>query len=142
MSLPVLFDTSVYITELRRGNASVLSTRNLAWLSPLWLSAVVLEELYAGISSRRDRRAIEKLEYDFNRVKRLLVPNLSDWTNCGWVLSQIGLKYGYEQIGRGRLTNDTLIAMSAARQGITVLTINERDFQRIAAIRSFKWRLV
>src|SRR2546425_8639218 len=34
---------------------------------------------------------------------------------------------GYEQIGRGRLTNDTLIGASAARRGITLLTVNERD---------------
>jgi predicted nucleic acid-binding protein len=44
----------------------------------------------------------------------------------------IGAKYGYEQIGRGRLTNDTLIGASASRLGITLLTVNKCDFARIA----------
>jgi len=39
---PVLFDTSVYITSLRRGDDRVTQTRNLEHGSPLWLSAVVL----------------------------------------------------------------------------------------------------
>jgi hypothetical protein len=35
------------------------------------------------------------------------------------VLARVAAKYDYEQIGRGRLTNDALIAMSASRLGIT-----------------------
>jgi hypothetical protein len=38
------------------------------------------------------------------------VPNLSDWTQTGKVLARLAAKYDYEQIGRGRLTNDALIA--------------------------------
>jgi len=44
-------------------------------------------------------------------------------------------------VGRTRLTNDALIAMSARRVGITVLTWNRRDFARLAEIRVFKWQL-
>jgi predicted nucleic acid-binding protein len=49
---PVLFDSSIYITALRTGDEAALSLRRVAVDSPVWLSAVVLEELYAGISSR------------------------------------------------------------------------------------------
>ena len=45
---PVLFDASVYITSLLRDADPVLQTRNLEHRSRLWLSAVVVEELYAG----------------------------------------------------------------------------------------------
>jgi predicted nucleic acid-binding protein len=41
-------------------------------------------------------------------------------------------KYDYEKIGQGWLANDALIAMSAARLGITVITANARDFMRLA----------
>jgi predicted nucleic acid-binding protein len=58
------------------------------------------------------------------------------------VLAQIGAKYGYEEVGRARLTNDALIAMSAARKGFTVLTKNATDFQRIAEFRLFRWEEV
>jgi predicted nucleic acid-binding protein len=135
---PVLFDTSVYITSLRRCADPVLQTRNLEHGSPLWLSAVVLEELYAGADAA-GRKKLARVERDFDKVGRLLVPALSDWTRTGDVLAQIGAKYGYEQIGLGRLTNDTLIGASASRLGITLLTINKRDFARIAEFCPLKW---
>lgn len=137
---PVLYDTSVYIHALRLGNTALLQTRNLLHGSPLWLSAVVLEEMYAGTDGA-GRKLLLRLERDFDRVGRLLVPVLSDWTRTGIVLAQIGAKYGYEKIGRARLTNDTLISTSAARLGATVLTKNARDFQLIAEFCPIQWQL-
>jgi predicted nucleic acid-binding protein len=54
---------------------------------------------------------------------------------------RISWKYGFEQIGRGRLTNDTLISASASRLGITLLTVNERDFAKITEFCPLKWEL-
>jgi len=34
-----------------------------------------------------------------------------------------------------------LIAISAGRQGITVITANERDFRRLAEFRTFQWQV-
>jgi predicted nucleic acid-binding protein len=135
-----LFDSSIYISALRRGHDAALALRRLAADSPLWLSSVVLEELYAG-ASERDRHVVERLERDFDRAKRILVPNPRDWTQAGRVLARLADKYDYEQIGQGRLTNDTLIAMSAGRLGITVITANERVFSRLAEFRPFQWRV-
>jgi predicted nucleic acid-binding protein len=137
---PILFDTSVYITSLRRGDDQLMQTRNLEHGSPLWLSAVVLEELYAGADGA-GRKKLARFERDFDKVGQLLVPALGDWTRTGRVLAQIGEKYGYEQIGRGRLTNDTLISASASRLGITLLTVNERDFAKITEFCPLKWEL-
>jgi predicted nucleic acid-binding protein len=134
---PALFDSSIYISALRRGDAALPALRRLATDAPLWLSAVVLEELYAG-TAERDRRVVERMERDFDRANRILVPNLSDWTQAGKVLARLAAKYHYEQIGLGRLTNDALIAFSAGRQGITVITANERDFRRLAEFRPFQ----
>ena len=136
---PVLFDASIYITALRRGDDAALALRRLTSDAPLWLSAVVLEELYAGAADR-DRHVVERLERGFNRAKRILVPNLSDWTQAGRVLARLAAKYHYEKIGRGRLTNDALIAMSAGRLGLRVITANERDFSRLAEFRPFHWQ--
>jgi len=137
---PILFDSSIYISALRRGRDAALALRRLAPDAPLWLSSVVLEELYAGAGGR-DRHVVERLERDFESAKRILVPNLSDWTQTGRVLSRLAAKYDYEQIGRGRLTNDALIAMSAGRLGIIVVTANERDFSRLAEFRPFQWQV-
>jgi predicted nucleic acid-binding protein len=138
---PALFDSSIYITALRRGGDAALALRRFATDAPLWLSSVVLEELYAG-AGERDRYAVERLERDFDRARRILVPNLNDWTQTGRVLARLAAKYHYEQIGQGRLTNDALIAMSAGRLGITVMTANERDFCKLTEFRPFQWRVI
>ena len=137
---PALFDSSIYITALRRGDDAALALRRIAADAPLWLSAVVFEELYAGASDR-DRKVVERLERDFDRAKRILVPNLSDWTQAGRALARLAAKYHYELIGQGRLTNDALIAMSAGRLGIRVITANERDFSKLAEFRTFQWQV-
>lgn len=136
--MPILFDSSVYIAALRPGgDPSLLSSRWTAE-SPLWLSSVVLEELYAG--SRSDnRRELERLERDFDKARRLLVPNLGDWTTAGRILASIAEKHRYEKIGQARLTNDALIATSAARTGIRVLTINARDYALLARFCPLQW---
>jgi predicted nucleic acid-binding protein len=137
---PALFDTSIYVAALRRGDDAVVAIRRLGSGSVVWLSAVVLEELYAG-AGVRSRNLVERLETDFDRAKRIVVPNLSDWTQAGLVLAQLAAKYSYEQMGQGRLTNDALIAMSAGRLGIRVMTTNERDFRRLAEFRRFQWQV-
>ena len=137
---PALLDSSVYIAAMRRGDSGVLALRRLSPDAPLWLSAVVLEELYAGAYGHA-RQLVEKMERDFDGVKRILVPNLGDWTQAGRVLARLAAKYGYEKIGQGRLANDTLIAMSAARMGARVVTANERDFRKLAEFRRFEWEL-
>jgi predicted nucleic acid-binding protein len=137
---PVLFDSSIYITALRSGQQAALSLRRWATESPVWLSSVVLEELYAGVGPR-SRHVLERLERDFEKARRILVPNLSDWAQTGKVLARLAFKYDYEQVGQGRLTNDALIAMSAGRSGITVITANARDFMRLAEFRPFQWRV-
>jgi predicted nucleic acid-binding protein len=140
----ILFDTSIYVTAFRRGETSILDMRRAyrssdGSPSPLWLSAVVLSELLVGASEKRARQQLLEMERDFFKLTRLLVPVQRDWSLAGQVLAQVGAKYGYDQVGRTRLTNDALIAMSAARNGFTVLTKNAADFKKIAEFRPFQW---
>ena len=137
--MPILFDSSIYIGALRVGGDAALPLQRWARESPLWLSSVVLQELYAG-ASRNEHRIFEKLERDFERARRVLVPNLGDWTQAGKVLARLAEKYGYERIGQARLTNDALIATSAGRAGITVVTVNQRDFGRLAEFCPLQWQ--
>jgi predicted nucleic acid-binding protein len=134
-----LFDSSVYITALRASSESAIVLQRWVKESALWLSSVVLEELYAGASST-DRRILEKLERDFEKANRVLIPNLSDWTFAGKILATVAQKHGYEKIGKARLTNDALIATSAARNGISVITTNPRDFALLAEFCPLQWQ--
>jgi predicted nucleic acid-binding protein len=137
--VPVLFDSSVYINALRSADDALVAQR-WAHREPLWLSAVVLEELYAGANPVA-HRAIARLERDFSKAARILIPNLSDWASAGKMLARLGQKHGYERIGKGRLSNDALIAASASRTGILVLTNNRRDFARLAECCPLRWHI-
>jgi predicted nucleic acid-binding protein len=137
---PTLLDASIYVSALR-SEASAVALDRLTSGTILWLNAVVLEELYAGARGRH-REVVEQWERDFGEARRILVPNLSDWIRAGKVLRLLADKYDYEKIGRGRLTNDALIAMSAARMGIRVITANEKDFRKLAEFHDFSWQFV
>jgi|SRR5271154_6637317 len=134
-----LLDSSIYVSALRHREAAA-AVEQLTAETVLWLSAVVLEELYAG-TREADRGVIDQWERDFDKAGRILVPNLSDWIYAGKVLRRLADKYDYEKIGRGRLTNDALIALSAARMDIRVITANEKDFRKLAEFCSFPWQL-
>ena len=136
---PVMFDSSIYIAALRIRHDAALELRRLAGGEPIWLSSVVLEELYAG-ASVKNRRIVERFERDFDRAGRFLVPDLKDWAQAGKVLALVAAEYDFEQIGRGRLTNDAWIAMSAARTEVTVIAANARDFEKLAKFRRFSWK--
>src|SRR5260370_208383 len=102
---PVMFDSSIYIAALRIRHDAALELRRLAGGEPIWLSSVVLEELYAG-ASVKNRHIVERFERDFDRAGRFLVPNLKDWAQAGKVLALVAAEYDFGQIGRGRLTKD------------------------------------
>ena len=143
----ILFDTSVYISALRQGDISILNLRRAARVGesqthPVWLSIVVLEELYVGAVDAKARKGFDRLGYAFDQAGRLLIPTRRDWILAGQMLSKLGLKYGFEQVGKARLTNDALIAMSAASHGLVILTKNPGDYQRIAEFRSFQWETI
>jgi predicted nucleic acid-binding protein len=141
MSKPIVFDTSIYIRELRQRNADILRQRQSETF-PLWLSSVVLEELYVGASNRKLLKILTKFEREFEKINRLFVPNQTDWSIAGQVLNKIGEKYGFDKVGKARLTNDTLLAVSVARNGFKLLTANAKDFQLISEIREFEWEVI
>jgi predicted nucleic acid-binding protein len=143
----LLLDTSVYITALRQGDAAVLGLRRVSRSGdlqtlPLWLSVVVLEELYVGAVDAKVRRDLQRMERQFVKIGRLLLPGRGDWTSAGQVLCKIGEKYGFDLVNNSRLTNDAVIAMGVASHGFTIHTKNPGDFRLIAEFRPFDWQTV
>lgn len=102
----------------------------------------MLEELLVGAVDSMSRKEFLRLEREFRSVGRLLIPDRSDWVLAGQILSKIGSKYGFELVGRARMINDALIATSAARSGLIVLTSNPADYKRIAEYRRFTWEKI
>lgn len=102
-----IFDTSVYINALRRRDLSVFGQTRIAdeegGNEPVYLSAVVLEELYVGAVNDKLKKLLAKYENNFDNINRLLVPNQTDWTTGGQLLSHVGRKYGFETVRRARM---------------------------------------
>jgi predicted nucleic acid-binding protein len=137
--VPFLFDSSIYVNAFRVAGEATLLFQRWEQEAPLWLSSVVLEELYAG-ADQTASRILTKLEHDFEVAGRILTPTPGDWTRAGKLLAKLGKQYGYEEIGQARLVNDALIATSASRRGLTVITANHRDFARLAEFCSLRWQ--
>jgi predicted nucleic acid-binding protein len=137
----VVFDTSVFIAAYRLRRPALLDL-NRHGGGPLYLSSVVAQELYVGAATRARRRDVDRLWQRFEQVDRLLVPTGNDWRETGLILGQVGEHLGYSNVGQGRLTNDALLAFSARRRGLTVLTINARDFALLAHYRPFRLKVL
>ena len=138
----VILDSSVYIDSFRRGDFTILSERRMDFDGEgliVYLSAVVLSELYAGATNSKAKERITRVERDFEKGGRLLTATRGDWAITGQTLLKIGKKYGFETIGRSRLTNDCLIAITARRAGLILVTGNAKDFRLIAEFRPFRF---
>jgi predicted nucleic acid-binding protein len=137
----LVFDTTAFIVAYRLGQPGLLDPNRYGG-GPLYLSSIVAQELYVGASTRAKRRETDRLWHRFQQVDRLLVPVANDWRETGLLLGQIGEQLGYSKVRQGRMTNDTLLALSARRQGLTVITMNARDFDLLARYRPFRFTLV
>jgi predicted nucleic acid-binding protein len=105
-----------------------------------YLSAVVLQELVAGASDGSTVKELERFRYEYRNVNKLLVPNEEDWWHAGIVLNALQRGRRSRKTGRipkisaaerYRIINDVLIARTAKRAGVMVVTDNIDDFKKI-----------
>lgn len=133
----VIVDTSVYIPFINDGVAHPLL--NPAMGNPiLYMSAVVMEELYAGALDKETIKLLDKLHSTFESVGRLVVPDAANWRLAGMTVAKMGRKYGFDRTLLSSITKDILIAVSARQIGAYVVTGNTRDFLRIREFVEFK----
>lgn len=132
-----ILDTSVYIPFLRDGIIHPKFPED--FIKPLlYMSSVVVSELFAGAHDGQSIKLLDKLYHTFQDVGRLIVPNDDDWHQTGGIIAKSRKKYGYDSTYLARLQNDILIACSARRIGAFVLTKNEKDFMRIREFVDFR----
>ena len=133
----VIFDTSIYIPFINQGIAYPTTELNIGKPIP-YMSAVVIEELYAGAFDNISVKLLDKIYTTFEDLDRLVVPDASDWQKTGKVVAKLGKKYGFEEKFLSKITNDVLIALSARRIGAIVVTNNTKDFLKIKEFVDFK----
>jgi predicted nucleic acid-binding protein len=93
----------------------------------VWLSSVVLAELYAGTRSPEDALLLNRIAATMERIDRVLTPTVGDWARAGRLIARrIRLQGGMRP--RDHLA-DVLILVSAARLNGVVVTANLRHFE-------------
>lgn len=97
------------------------------------MSAVVLQELVAGANDASAIKGLERLRREYRKANKLLVPNEEDWWHAGLALNalQRGRRPRISVAERYRIINDVLIARTAKRAGVMLVTDNVKDFQKI-----------
>jgi len=135
--LKAICDTSVYIPFINQGvTHPVFSDESVRPV--LFMSAVVLSELYAGAHDIQSVKLLDKLYQTFHNVARLIAPDERDWQQTGHIIARLRKKYGFETKYLSRIQNDILIACSARKLGAFVVTRNEKDFRRIQEFTDFR----
>jgi len=135
--LKAICDTSVYIPFINQGIAHpVFSDKSVSPV--LYMSSVVLSELYSGAHDSQSIKLLDKLHHTFQNVGRLIVPNDGDWRQTGGIIAKLRKKYGFEAKYLARIQNDILIACSARKIGAFIVTQNEKDFRRIKEFIDFR----
>lgn len=124
---PVVVDTNVVI---RHRMSEV----------PGFVSAVVLQELTAGARDTAEVRRLGAMRAAAEDDGVLLTPDGEDWFQAGKVLNALYLGLRSHREGytaaipkdeQNRLLRDVLIARSAKRINVPVVTYNRADFEKI-----------
>ncbi len=124
-------DTTVFIQLIRDQSALPELYRGFK-AGRVWLSSVVVAEVYAGSRSREDSRLVDEIVDAMRGVDRLITPGEADWARAGRLINrQIRLRGGLRPCDH---LADVLILLSAARLNGTVVTANVRHFDGWAAL--------
>jgi predicted nucleic acid-binding protein len=130
--LNLLFDTSVWVDDLRHGALRFVlpAVRGRYFL---WMDSVVAAELLAGCGTRRERRLIDRLISPFDRAGRRVGPHPRDFTRAGEALSKLRGE-GLSLKNPGAALLDALQAADAVRIGALLVTRNMSDFEKLARV--------
>ena len=132
-----LIDTNLYVDALRtEAGHAALSAFLFSYAPFVQLSAVVAQELRAGVRGCDVPRLEAAILEPFERRGRLVTPSYAAWKEAGRVLSQLVAPARWRLVSRS-FVNDVLLAMSCREAGIILVTKNVADFRRIASVRPF-----
>jgi predicted nucleic acid-binding protein len=137
-----VLDSNLYIEAIRDSTrASALAEFTLALLPRIVLHAVVVQELLAGAVSESARRRVHRdLIEPFERRGRILTPTYHAWRRSGEIVSTLVDRGLLSLGGIGQsFTNDAVIAASCRDEGVTLITRNLRDFERIQQVERFQF---
>ncbi|MBP6668923.1 MAG: hypothetical protein KA180_05710 [Gemmatimonadales bacterium] len=130
-------DTNLYIRAFRDPAAQEALVRFHAAFAPFeYMSVVVAQELRAGTRRPADRARLEReLLGVFERTGRVVTPSRQAWNDSGDLLAELAAKDGLEPGWVSKaFGNDVLLGLSCREAGLTLVTDNLADFERISRI--------
>jgi predicted nucleic acid-binding protein len=129
-----VLDTNLFIQAFRDEAANVELQRFHQLFAPFeYLSAVVAQELRAGVRSSADGRRLERHVLDvYARRERVVTPSTQAWHDSGDLLAELARREGLEVARLSKaFGNDVLLALSCREAGLVLVTDNRGDFERI-----------
>jgi len=131
MSDLILFDTAIFIDDLRTGRhrERIESASGL-----VRTSAVVLAELWRGARKPAEREFLRALQ----RNHPVLTPTAGNWLESGQLLGKMCAEKGFTADKLRDLHFDVLIALTARTHGARLITSNRADFEMIHSYCRFK----
>jgi predicted nucleic acid-binding protein len=147
--MAVVPDTNVYIRNMSGTLPAAVEV--LLDNALQWHCSVCIAEITAGIAhydpGARDPGAHDPGAHDWRHVRRqygillgsipdtrLLVPDGETWHLAGIISGTLSRTQGYQPHQRKECLNDALIYLTAAKQGLPVLTANRAEFDMIQQI--------
>jgi len=141
--MPVLLDTNVYLLAMRSEAGQACFHRRFApQIFRTYLSAVVVEELYAGALDASGVRLVEEYVGALERAERVIAPAFSDWKEAGKLVAQITRKEPGRKPKIQEMLNDILLALCARRIGAELYTFNREDFRLIRRYKTFSLHIL
>lgn len=137
-----VLDTQLFINAFRNRGANETLQRFHAAFAPYeYFSAIVAQELRAGVQRPSDSRMLERNVIDvFARAHRIFAPSADAWHRSGDVLAAMASREGLETARVSKaFANDLLLALSCREAGCVLVTENTRDFQRIGRHVAFEF---
>ena len=118
-------DSSILISYLRFGKYEDFLFKNLS-KKTLFFPGPVIGELYAGATTKEDRKDLESLRQALG--KNIVETTVEDWILAGRCIALYTMRYGKVR-PRDHIL-DILIAITAANVGAVLVTENLRDMKR------------
>jgi predicted nucleic acid-binding protein len=137
-----VLDTQLFIQAFRDRSANeALQAFHRARAPFEYLSAIVAQELRAGVQRPADRRALERHVLGvYERGDRLVTPSPTAWHRSGDVFASMARDEGLELARVSKsFANDVLLALSCREAGCVLVSENDRDFTRIQKYVRFEF---
>jgi predicted nucleic acid-binding protein len=137
-----VLDTNVYIEAARnRTKAEELEAFASAALPFLFLHVIAAQEMLAGAVTADSQRDIQRgLIKPFERRNRILTPSSRAWLRSGEIVAELVRSKRLSRSGvKPSFLNDALIAASCREAGLTLITNNTADFEKISSVEPVRF---